>query len=125
MSQIMKAFTGVFIVLFIMATGTGILGAFIQTLQAQDLHGKIIDELENSDYALSVIRENFQIVEEYGLQLEVLLYLEDGSVITCHNASEVPASMAAVTMAEVALAYPVRIPFVGLDRSHQLVGYAR
>ena len=125
MSQIIKAFTGVFIVLFIMATGTGILGAFLQTLQAQNLHGKVIDELENSDYSLSVLRENFQIVEEYGAQLEVLLYLEDGSVIACHNANEVPGSMTAVTMAEVALEYPVRIPFVGLDRSHQLVGYAR
>ena len=125
MSQIIKAFTGVFIVLFIMATGTGILGAFLQTLQAQNLHGKVIDELENSDYSLSVLRENFQIVEEYGAQLEVLLYLEDGSVIVCHNANEVPGSIPAVTMAEVALEYPVRIPFVGLDRSHQLVGYAR
>ena len=86
---------------------------------------KVIDELENSDYSLSVLRENFQIVEEYGAQLEVLLYLEDGSVIVCHNANEVPGSIPAVTMAEVALEYPVRIPFVGLDRSHQLIGYAR
>lgn len=125
MSQIIKAYTGVFILLFLMFTGTGILGAFLQTLQAQNLHGKVIDELENSNYATAVLQESFEIVEEYGLQLEVLLYLENGGVITCDSVSAVPETMEAVVMAEVALEYPVRIPFVGLDKRHQLVGYAR
>ena len=125
MSQIIKAFTGVFIVLFLMATSTGILEAFMQTLQAQNLHGKVIDELENSDYSLSVLEETFQLVADYGVTLEVLLYLEDGSFLRCDSQDSVPESLGAVTMAEVALDYPVQIPFVGLDKSHRLVGYAR
>ena len=125
MSQIIKAFTGVFIVLFLMTTSVGILGAFMQTLQAQNLHGKVIDELENSDYSLSVLEETFQIASDYGATLEVLLYLEDGSFLRCDKQEAVPDTLEAVTMAEVALNYPIQIPFVGLDKSHRLIGYAR
>ena len=49
MSQIIKAFTGIFMVLFLMATSMGILGAFVQTLQVQNLHGQVIDELEHKN----------------------------------------------------------------------------
>lgn len=47
MSQIIKAFTGIFIVMFMMVSATGILGAFLQTLHAQNLHAAIINELED------------------------------------------------------------------------------
>ena len=125
MSQIIKAFTGVFIVLFLMTTGTGILGAFLQTLQAQNLHGKVIDELENSDYATSVLEEAFEIAQRQGVTLEVLLYLKNGEVLSCDSKNTVPEVLENVEMAEVLLAYPIRIPFVGLNQSHRLAGYAR
>ena len=125
MSQIIKAFTGIFMVLFLMATSMGILGAFVQTLQVQNLHGQVIDELENSDYSIAVLEETFQIAKNHGVTLEVLLYLEDGSFMRCDSQSTVPASLGYVEMAEVAVSYPIQIPFVGLDKRHRLVGYAR
>lgn len=125
MSQIIKAYTGVFLVLFLMATGVGILGAFLQTMQAQDLHGKIIDELENSDYAVGVLKETYEITENYGLNLEVLLYLENGECLHCGNRMEVPDTLEQVTMAEVAVTYPIRIAFWGIEKEHRLTGYAR
>ena len=63
MSQIIKVFTGIYILLFLMSAGMGLLGAFLQTLQAQNLHGMVIDELENSDYAPSVLEGAFDVVE--------------------------------------------------------------
>lgn len=125
MSQIIKAYTGVFMALFLMATSVGILGASMQTLQAQNLHGKVIDELENSNYSLLVLEELFRIAEDYGVTLEILLYLENGDFLRCSHQNMVPDVLEDVTMAEVVLEYPVRIPFVGLDKSHRLVGYAR
>ena len=45
MSQVMKAFMGVFMVLFLMATSTGVIGAYYQVLHAQNTHAVMIDEL--------------------------------------------------------------------------------
>ena len=125
MSQIMKAFTGVFVMMFMMITGTGILGAFFQTLHAQNLHAVLIDEMENSDYARAVLEESFLVVEEAGYELELTLYTEYDGIVTCKNAWELPATTAQVSMAEVILKYPFQIGFFELDVQQELFGYAR
>ncbi len=125
MSQIMKAFTGVFVMMFMMITGTGILGAFFQTLHAQNLHAILIDEMENSDYARVVLEESFLVVEEAGYELELTLYTEYDGIVTCKNAGELPATTAQVSMAEVILKYPFQIGFFELDVQQELFGYAR
>lgn len=125
MSQIIKAFTGVFIVMFLMATGTGILGAFLQTMQAQNFHGKVIDELENSDYARPVLEDAFQIAKQSGGTLEVLLYMENGSSVCCDSLITMPETIGKVEMAEVLLTYPLQLPFIGTIKNYQLAGYAR
>lgn len=125
MSQIIKAFTGVFIALFLMVTGTGVLGGALQTMQAQDFHGKVIDELENSDYALPVIENVFFLAGEMGGQLEILLYLKNGDSIALAGAMDCPNCVGDVEMAEVLYWYPIRIPFMGFDKEMQLIGYAR
>ena len=117
MSQIIKAFTGVFIALFLMATGVGILESFLQTLQAQNIHGMVIDELENSDYATTVLRENFERTEDHGMELALMLYLENGDVLLCQSKEMVPQEEVKVSMAEVMVTYPLQIPFVGLKES--------
>lgn len=125
MSQIIKAFTGVFITLFLTATGVGILGAFLQTLQAQNFHGKIIDEMENSDYAITVLNELFVDVNNQGNDLEIMLFLEDGTILECDSQSELPEKLNEINMAEVTLTYSVQIPFLGLNQNYCIVGYAR
>ena len=50
MSQIMKSFMGVFIMLFMSVTSIGILSGFLSVLSVQDLHSCIISELEDSDF---------------------------------------------------------------------------
>lgn len=125
MSQIIKAFTGVFIALFLMATGTGVLGGALQIMQAQDFHGKVIDELENSDYALPVLKNAFLLADEMGGQLELLLYLKNGDSIVCVSSMDFPDSIGEVEMAEVLYWYPIRMPFMGFHKELQLIGYAR
>ena len=125
MSQIIKVFTGIYILLFLMSAGMGLLGAFLQTLQAQNLHGMVIDELENSDYAPSVLEGAFDVVEGKGAQLMVRLYLEDGTMLDCSKTNGVPESPIKVRMAQVQIAYPITIPLVGVSREYFLSGYAR
>ena len=125
MSQIIKAFTGIYILLFLMSTGTGLLGAFLQTLQVQNLHGRVIDEMENSDYATPVLEEVFALAEENGAQLKLCLYMEDGEIRYCDSADLVPESPVKVRMAEVQISYPIELPLVRATRDYCLSGYAR
>ncbi len=124
MSQIVKAFTGIFMVMFLMMTATGILGAFLEVSNAQDLHAAIIDELENSNYARAVLEECFAVAEEASYQLEICLYSNNG-LISCTSAADIPISTTTVSMAEVVLKYPFKIAFFDLNMQQKIFGYAR
>ena len=44
MSQIIKAFMGVFLTLFMEVTAMGILAAYMEVMNAQDMQARIVDE---------------------------------------------------------------------------------
>lgn len=125
MSQVMKAFMGVFMVMFLMITSTGVLGAFYQILHAQNTHAVMIDELENSDYARSVMIACFETAkkEEYDLQLS--LYSESGEIISCNSILDLPESTKEVSLVEVVLQYSIELAFFEVATEQQLFGYAR
>ena len=60
MSQIMKTFLGVFLIMFMVVTSSGVLSGFMTVVEAQNLHAQIINELEDSDYDSSVAQTCFQ-----------------------------------------------------------------
>ena len=125
MSQIMKAFTGIFIVMFMMVSATGILAAFLQIMQAQNLHAVIVDELENSHYTSSVLESAFEAANDRGYELRVVLYQQYESEIICTSVEELPMELEEVVMAEVALSYPVELAFFQVAGQQQIIGYAR
>ncbi len=125
MSQILKAFTGIFIVLFMMCSALGILGVFFQTLQAQDFHAVIINELENSSYAHTVAEQAFTASEAYGYELEIIFYQEDEMPVVCREAEAIPENIKEVQMAQVTLQYPVEIIFFQVAEKQTVIGYAR
>ena len=55
MSQIMKAFFGIFLIMFMTVTSSGILSGFMTVVEAQNLHAQIINELDDLDKALLII----------------------------------------------------------------------
>ena len=59
MSQIIKAFMGVFLTLFMAVTAMGILAAYMEVMNAQDMQARIVDEIENSDFNTGVVRQCF------------------------------------------------------------------
>lgn len=125
MSQVMKAFMGVFMVLFLMATSTGVIDAFYQMLHAQNTHAVMIDELENSDYARNVMEACFEIAEreDYRLQLSLYSDTEEGKI--CTDSTDIPETTANITMVEVVLFYDIEIVFFDIVTEQQLFGYAR
>ena len=46
MSQIMKTFLGVFLIMFMVVTSSGVLSGFMTVVEAQNLHAQIINELK-------------------------------------------------------------------------------
>ncbi|MGN0414556.1 MAG: hypothetical protein ACI4FX_03595 [Agathobacter sp.] len=125
MSQIVKAFLGVFLTLFLTATAMGILSAYLEVMDAQDMQACFVDEMENSDYNPGVIRECMSQCEKAGYQLTVTLFCENAVVTTIHNSGEVPSSAGGADMAKVELVFPFRVAFFGISKEHRLVSYAR
>lgn len=125
MSQIMKAFMGIFMILFMMVTATGVVGIFFQVSHAQNWYAVVVDELENSDYAPAVIRECFDVSEELGYKLELILYPEKDPYVSIGGTDAVPENTDKITMARVSIEYPLEIAFFGIYMEQELRGYAR
>lgn len=125
MSQILKSFMGIFLLLFLVMTSAGILSAFLQVLYAQDLHAQIITELEDSDYATVVIKENLMEAKEKGYQMEVILYDEEENYRKITREEELPKDCGDIAFARVHLTFWFQIPFLKINQKHTLRGYAR
>lgn len=125
MSQIIKTFLGIYLILFMAVTSVGILAAYMQVLGAQDLQARIVDELENSHYAAPVIRAEFEEANRAGCGLTVTLYYENGRTVAAASASRIPGNTQEVCMARVELAFPFQVACLGIRQEHTLTGYAR
>lgn len=125
MSQIVKAFLGVFLTLFMAVVALSVLTAYMEVMNAQDMQARIVDELENSDYNAGVAKECFEKSKAAGYELAVTYFCEDAAVATAHSASEVPALTKKVDMAKVEMHFPFKVPFLGIEKTHTFVSYAR
>jgi hypothetical protein len=125
MSQVIKAFTGIYLLLLLMVSSTGVLGAFLQTLHAQNLHSMIIDELENSDYARGILEAAYEEAEKYQYDLQLILYRENETAVVCREIGELPVDLQEVFMAEVRLQYEISLTFFDISAPQKLIGYAR
>ena len=92
MSQIMKTFLGVFLIMFMVVTSSGVLSGFMTVVEAQNLHAQIINELEDSDYDSSVAQTCFENASNAGDTLELKLYMTDNSIRTVTDASQIASS---------------------------------
>ncbi|MBO5259045.1 MAG: hypothetical protein J6B26_01525 [Agathobacter sp.] len=109
MSQIFKSYLGIFLLFLSVAVLIGIVDANLTSDTAGDFHSAVINEIEESNFADSVIAECKTSAENLGYTLEVNpVTNEDGNVV----------------MAEVVLNYDYQIPFLGVKQPHQKVNYA-
>ena len=124
MSQIMKAFLGLFLILAMAGLELGILSAFLTVMHAQELHADILCRMENSNMNEEVLRSCFTDAEENNCRMWVTLYRDDHSLASCSEASGLPANTDDISMAQVVLEVPIEIPLVGVRSCFTLKGYA-
>lgn len=125
MSQVIKGYLGIFLVLLLMMTSIGTLSAFMMVISAQDVHANMIDELENSACAQSVLVECFDTAEKAGYDLSVHLFYDDGTSHRISSGEEIPADSGNSSYARVELEFPLTIGFFQLKQNHIVSGYAR
>jgi hypothetical protein len=125
MSQIIKAFMGIFLTLFMAVTSLGILTAYLEVMSAQDMQAKIVDEIENSDFAPVVMRECFDKCSSENYSLTITLFCDDRVISTMHSKSEVPNTVEGVELAKVEMKFTFGVPFLGISKDHTFSGYAR
>jgi hypothetical protein len=121
----MKAYLGVFLILFLVFSSAGILGGFLTVAGAQDMHADIVDELENSSFYPGVLAACFEKAERNGYELSVTLYQEDYTMVTCTAADAIPEDTSRVELARVELTFPLQMGFFGVGQTHTFSGYAR
>ena len=124
MSQIMKAYLGLFLFLLLTFTSAGFLGAYLQVLSAQDMHARIIDEVEYSDFFTGVIREAFEEADAAGYELRITIF-DDSGKVEMKSKKEVPAAFSNASLGRVELSFPFEIPFLGIRQQHVFTAYAR
>lgn len=125
MSQIIKTFLGVFLMLFLSAATVSILTAYLRVLGTQDLQAQIVDEIENSDYAPAVVRECFASASKAGCELAVTYYYEGGGTVCCTEAASAAEDVGSVTMVRVELSFPLEIGLFGFNKTHSFTDYAK
>lgn len=107
MSQIIKAFTGIFFLMMLMLLGCGIISAQMSSVYARDYKSAVITELEDSGCNQFVIESCMEQAQKDGYGLDIKVIEKDGK-----------------RMAEVTLEYDYRIPFLNYAGRYQLKGYA-
>lgn len=121
----MKAFMGLIMVLILMTTSAGVLGAFYQILHAQDTHAVMLDELENSNFARTIMQSCFETAEREEYRLQFSLYSDSEDIKICTSIEELPSQTENIYMVEVVLFYDIEIAFLEIAKEQQLFGYAR
>ena len=125
MSQVMKGFTGVFLLLLLAVSALGLLGGFLQVFRAQSFHSGVICELEDSDYAPTVIEECLQKGEENGYALKVTVFYKTGGNLILTQKEQVAQITKEVDMARVELTFGIEFPLFGIESTQILSGYGR
>lgn len=123
MSQVIKAFLGLFFMISLILLGSGILAAQMDVSDALDYKADIIAELENSNFNSDVLNACIRQAQENGYKLEVKTFSEGGASVCYTDPSAVDTKN--VVMAEVKLTYPYRIGFLNAVTEHQVRGFAR
>lgn len=129
MKEIFEAFLGVFFLILLMVTGVSILGAGIDSRNADASKTSYIAEMENSHFSASVLQEVLVNAQAEGYVLTVDLYRQDATgARTISKGITAGAGIpdtSDVYMAKLDLTFNYSFPLLNAVIPHQLVGYAR
>lgn len=124
MPTVIKSFIGVFFFALIVFLGMGILNYQADVDRALSYRQDVVQELQNSNFAPSVMNACIQTGAARGYHVSIDVAAGDGT----HNTytSESPAvNSAEVVSAYVTVEYKSRLPFLGVETANVLRGFAR
>ena len=125
MKNIINAFTTLFFYLLCVFGAAALLTASAQTAAAKEYKADVITEIENSDFNTGVVQQCFLQSEEAGYQLKVTFFNENSTVATVSQVSQIPYGMDGVNMAKIEMQFPFQVAFLGINRQHTFVSYAK
>ena len=124
MSAIVKSFMGIFFFALIVFLGIGIVSYQTDVSRAQDYKQNVVEELQNSDFSPSVVNACIAEGVKQGYGVSVDVSCSDGSRKT--YTKEAPAvDTSDVSAAYITVVYKCRLPFLGVETSNTLRGFAR
>lgn len=113
MSTIIKTYVGIFILLLSVFTLTGVMSACIDANNARDFHASVMAEIEDSNFAPSVINACKTQAESAGYEL----LIDENSIVKDEDGK--------TTLMEVILKYKYRVDFLGVISTQQIRAFAR
>lgn len=113
MSSVIKSYLSVILILVAVFTFSGIISVAIDVQNARDFHSSVINEIEVSNHADSIIEACKTDAASNGYTLTTEEY--DNNSDESANAQ----------ITKVVLKYSYTIAFIGLSSEKEIVGYAR
>lgn len=113
MSTTIKTYVGIFILLLSVFAMAGVMSASIDANNARDFHASVMAEIEDANFAPSVINACKVQAENAGYEL----LIDSNSVVRDEDGKP--------TLVEVILRYQYRIDFFGVVSNQQIRGFAR
>lgn len=113
MSTTIKTYIGIFVLFLSVFAMAGMLSANIDAAAARDFHASMIAEIEDANFAPSVVNA----CKTQALSAGYELLIDGGSIV--YDADQKP------TLMEVVLRYHYRIDFFGIVNTQQIRGFAR
>ncbi len=113
MSTVIKTYIGIFVFVFSLAVMTGLMKTSMDTNKARDFYDIVIAEIENSNFAPSVVAACEEQAKASGYEL----MLNDTGIIKDADGR--------VVLMEVILKYQYEIPFFGINENKYIRGFAR
>ena len=110
MENVFKTYLGLFLAFIGVFVSVAIISACIQASNAVSFHADVIKEVEESNFAPSVIEACKTSAETAGYELEIVL---------------MPDASGNIAMAEIILDYDYNIPFLSVFTQHEKRGFAR
>ncbi len=113
MSSIFKSYVSIILIIVAVFVFVGIISVAVDVQNARDFHGMVINEIENSNHASSVIEACKETAEANGYELVVSSYMNNSDGLQYSK------------ITKVVLKYDYTIDILKIKSEKEIVGYAR
>lgn len=124
MSVIIKSFMGIFFFVLVVFLGVGIIQYQTEVNQASNYQQDVLKELQNSDFAPTVMNACILTGTKNNYEVRIDVSDKDGSHTT-YTKNRLASHTPDVVAAYVTVLYKSRLPFLGLETTNSLRGFAR